>query len=312
MKYPKIAFIFNPVAGKGEAGRYYTTFLSLLPPQVVCRGFETTGRQTDLVRSLVQQGYFALIIAGGDGTVHEIVNEIMRCKGDLVIGILPVGTGNDFARSLIDYRAFAAHPQSYLTELARALTRKTVGKRKVEVFSVNDKVFFSSYLGIGFDGRVISSFQQYRSFPLPNKLLYLFSIVKTLLKRRRFRVELLGEDKKPWDSGLQDLFQVLLLKSSSYAGGVFQADMQGSGTGFRLVCMKTEREFLHFFLKNCSFESLRKRATGKDPMVLNTDSISLEITGEVPVQIDGENYSEKFSKGGVLTVRKAGEIRLIL
>jgi diacylglycerol kinase (ATP) len=55
-------------------------------------------RVSDLLKTLTDQD--TLVIAGGDGTIHRVVNDIYSAKSNVTLGILPLGTGNDLARSL--------------------------------------------------------------------------------------------------------------------------------------------------------------------------------------------------------------------
>jgi diacylglycerol kinase family enzyme len=54
---------------------------------------------TDLVRAGTAEGYDVVVAVGGDGTVHETVNGLMQIEAEHrpMLGILPVGSGNDFA-----------------------------------------------------------------------------------------------------------------------------------------------------------------------------------------------------------------------
>ena len=58
------------------------------------------GDAEKLARSAARSGSRYLIVAGGDGTLNEVVNGIARSKHPPQIGIAPLGTGNDFARTL--------------------------------------------------------------------------------------------------------------------------------------------------------------------------------------------------------------------
>ena len=69
--------------------------------------FHTTqsSRQAeDLAQEAVNDGADYIIAVGGDGTMHEVVNGVMKCsvkqRENLIVGLLPVGSGNDFARSM--------------------------------------------------------------------------------------------------------------------------------------------------------------------------------------------------------------------
>lgn len=53
-----------------------------------------------LARDAVRKGADLIIAAGGDGTLNDVVNGVARRADDVRVGVLPLGTGNDFARSL--------------------------------------------------------------------------------------------------------------------------------------------------------------------------------------------------------------------
>ena len=61
-------------------------------------------RSNSLVQTIIEKGVDFVIIAGGDGSVNEAVNGYMAVPEEkrrkVVLGVLPLGTGNDFARSL--------------------------------------------------------------------------------------------------------------------------------------------------------------------------------------------------------------------
>jgi diacylglycerol kinase (ATP) len=63
----------------------------------------TTGRHAtarSLVQSAVAAGYRRLVAAGGDGTLNAVVNAASPFLSQLQLALLPLGTGNDFARSI--------------------------------------------------------------------------------------------------------------------------------------------------------------------------------------------------------------------
>ncbi len=62
------------------------------------------GEAVLLSKKVINDNYDFLIIVGGDGSINEVVNGCMSCEAKLlnnaVIGVIPNGTGNDFAKSL--------------------------------------------------------------------------------------------------------------------------------------------------------------------------------------------------------------------
>ncbi|MDA8441703.1 MAG: YegS/Rv2252/BmrU family lipid kinase [Peptococcaceae bacterium] len=92
--------IYNPVAGKRMAAPKLDTIINHLQAhnwQVL--PYRTTGAEdTESFGKLLQEPYLdAAIVAGGDGTLHHVVNALIGGNFDLPLGIIPVGTANDFA-----------------------------------------------------------------------------------------------------------------------------------------------------------------------------------------------------------------------
>jgi diacylglycerol kinase (ATP) len=145
----KILLIFNPNAGHGHAGKMLSQVeralnahnieYNLLLTQFPGHGIEIT-RNTDL------NVYDGLVAAGGDGTLFEVINGYFQnpAKVKIPIGILPIGTGNAFARDLELDRS------SWMEAIKIIADRKT---RKVDVgkFHSNGKDnYYLNILGLGF------------------------------------------------------------------------------------------------------------------------------------------------------------------
>jgi YegS/Rv2252/BmrU family lipid kinase len=94
---PHTTVIVNPAAGGGKAARRAERWLAQLGPHTLVhtsgRGHATSIAQTT--------GSERIIAVGGDGTLFEVVNGLMRREGTRPsLGILPLGTGNSFVRDL--------------------------------------------------------------------------------------------------------------------------------------------------------------------------------------------------------------------
>ena len=103
----RIAAIANPHAGKGRAGRLWPRIEQQLRSRlgdVTVRFTDSAGHATSIARELLENGFDVIIAVGGDGTVSEVANGFLRddepVRRDAQLGILPVGTGSDFQRSL--------------------------------------------------------------------------------------------------------------------------------------------------------------------------------------------------------------------
>jgi YegS/Rv2252/BmrU family lipid kinase len=94
--------IHNPYAHRGRSKEYLEAFLNLLDAEGREYAlYSTTGKNhaTEITKEIIAAGGRNIIILGGDGTVHEVVNGFGQ-EDDVVFGILPAGTGNDVANML--------------------------------------------------------------------------------------------------------------------------------------------------------------------------------------------------------------------
>lgn len=100
-----LLIIFNAHAGSGQADKRLPAITAYLDKRGIDYDLKKTGRPRD-VHTLVTQSqlsrFSAVIAAGGDGTLFEVVNALMRIRPDqrLPLGVIPVGTGNAFCREL--------------------------------------------------------------------------------------------------------------------------------------------------------------------------------------------------------------------
>jgi len=94
--------ILNPVAGRGRVRREWPRMAQALRAAGV--GFDLVetkapGEAVDIAQRAARE-YDAIIAAGGDGTVHEVVNGLLRAGGGAALGVLPLGSGDDFVKML--------------------------------------------------------------------------------------------------------------------------------------------------------------------------------------------------------------------
>lgn len=95
--------IYNPTSGREEAKRRLPDVLQLLEQgglETSCHA--TTGKHdaAEAAAEAVDRNFDIVIAAGGDGTLNEVVNGLSRKVHRPSLGILPMGTTNDFARAL--------------------------------------------------------------------------------------------------------------------------------------------------------------------------------------------------------------------
>ncbi len=121
-------------------------------------------------------GWSVVVAIGGDGTVHEVLNGLMTVERARrpVLGVVPAGTGNDYAQTL----GVPLHdPEAAAQALLEApVKRVDVGRLEG---TERGKIFFG--VGIGFAMMAAANAELQRSRPLPGKLSYFVSGVIALL-----------------------------------------------------------------------------------------------------------------------------------
>src|SRR5881394_941354 len=165
--------ILNPAAGRGAARRVES---------VVARAFRAQGWAVDVVRTegpghgqelasqAAKQGAKHVVAVGGDGTVHEVANGLLRADSDAALGVVPVGSGNDFAKLI---GVYGHDPARAVARLVTARSRRFYAGR------VFDEWFVSS-VGFGFGPAVVKTRNAMHN--LRGFLSYLVPIVKTFFR----------------------------------------------------------------------------------------------------------------------------------
>ena len=191
----KVKLIFNQTADMGKAWQIANTLRPIVADygHADWSGTVYPTHATELAFQAGQQGYDMVIALGGDGTVHEVVNGLMKVpRGQRpILGIVPVGSGNDFAH------AIGLHEKPDVS-LVHALQGEP---GLVDLGLLSDesgrKEYFDNTLGIGFDAVVTI-----RSHKLPllrGFLMYLTATIQTILLNfspMQLHVE---TDSETWD-----------------------------------------------------------------------------------------------------------------
>ena len=144
---PRIALIANPSAGRGQGGRIAGEALKpLRSADPHCEAVQSRGpgQIASLVASALRTNVNLVAVAGGDGTVNEAVNGYVGIAGEhQALGVIPVGTGNDFAKML-----------GVGNNWQLACERIVAGQlRRVDLGRCNGRVFANG-IGAGFDALV--------------------------------------------------------------------------------------------------------------------------------------------------------------
>ncbi|WML29098.1 diacylglycerol kinase [Neobacillus sp. OS1-32] len=128
--------IYNPTSGREMIKRHLPEILEKLEIagyEASCHATTGAGDATRAARIAVERQFDVVIAAGGDGTIHEVVNGLAEQEFRPKLGIIPSGTTNDFARALHIPR-----------DVASAVDIITNGELiPVDIGRINDKYFIN-------------------------------------------------------------------------------------------------------------------------------------------------------------------------
>jgi YegS/Rv2252/BmrU family lipid kinase len=147
-----IQLIFNPMADRGRSGQRASDLRALLADHggVEWHGTEYPAHASEIAAQAADRGFETVVALGGDGTVHEVVNGLMRIPPERRprLGIVPIGSGNDFAYAV----GLPLNPEQAVQRLFAG------GERRADVALIRDgsgrSEYFNNTAGIGFDGAI--------------------------------------------------------------------------------------------------------------------------------------------------------------
>jgi YegS/Rv2252/BmrU family lipid kinase len=177
----KLRLIFNPMAGRGRARQQIGKVLARLRERgadVDCVSSTSPADLTRIAAESSRDGWDRVVVCGGDGTLHLAVREFDLHRGTLAL--LPLGTGDDFARA-------AGIPRTVNGACDAILNGKM---REVDVATANG-LRYLGVAGLGFDSEVARYASENVQF-LRGSLVYLYSILRVLPRFTPHRVRIDG------------------------------------------------------------------------------------------------------------------------
>jgi diacylglycerol kinase (ATP) len=173
----KVKLIFNSTADMGRAWQIANDLRPIISDfgHADWSGTVYPSHATELACQAGEQGYDLVIAVGGDGTVHEIINGLMRVpeKNRPILGIVPVGSGNDFAHAI----GLPEKPDEALVIALRDEPQHIdLGLLTTEN---GRKEYFDNTIGIGFDAVV--TIRSHKLQVVRGFLMYLTAVIQTII-----------------------------------------------------------------------------------------------------------------------------------
>jgi YegS/Rv2252/BmrU family lipid kinase len=174
----KTELIINLTAGGGKPRPYLKTIFKYLKENGFNFKVSYTSHHGDaieLAQKAADKGMDLIVSIGGDGTVNEIVNGIMKSKNDPSLGIIPLGWANDFIKS--------TDIPSDIIKACKILVRGKI--KKIDIGVINNQIYFANICGVGFDAEVAHLANQLKNrhpnWNSLNAFVYVFATIKKLL-----------------------------------------------------------------------------------------------------------------------------------
>ena len=173
----EICVIFNPACGKGRGMGRFERLRKWLAGRAEFRPTRAPDHAIELAEHAAREGFPLVVAAGGDGTLHEVTNGLMRAaRPDVTLALIPIGSANDYASSL---------GQDVDGWLCRDAGSR---ERRVDIGHVRSACgrarFFINGLGLGFNGAVTMESRRIRG--LQGVPLYTLALVRALWYRYVF------------------------------------------------------------------------------------------------------------------------------
>ncbi len=277
-----LKLVFNPAAGRGKARRHVDGIERYLASRGASVDAQASASPDDLTRIAARSSagnYDRVVVCGGDGTLHLAVRQFDLSRG--VLGIVPLGSGDDFATVL-------GIPRDVRRACDVILDGQT---RDVDVATANG-VRYLGVAGLGFDSVVAAYAQNVKL--LRGSAVYLYSIFRVLPRftphRVQMRIDGVARD--------EEIMFAVVGNSRQYGGGIRIVPAANIDDGVLDYCI------VHRMSRFQLLKTLPRAYTGahvRSPFVETGRGREFFVESEQPLEVyaDGELVTKTPVKFGL-------------
>jgi YegS/Rv2252/BmrU family lipid kinase len=288
-------FIANPIAGKGKTKKLLKSIKDYLNKHKVNYEFiETTGPNcVNVILQEKRQFFDRIIVIGGDGTIHELINseEIFN----KTLGVLPTGSGNDFALTLGLKKNLRRNLEIILDEKNLDID---IGYAELTEFSGKKSSFlFANSLGIGFDAEV-AAYAKNINF-IRGLILYLLSVFAILVK---YKYRTLTIETNSFKIS-EPLFMISIGNGQTAGGGFKLTPLANPADGLFDICVVKKISRLKV-LRILPLAIFGKHIFNKSVIYTKAKEIFISSDKPIYVHADGEIRSSEMKSIKIVLLNK--------
>jgi len=269
----KVKFIYNPYSGENAIIMDIDKVIAIhqkygytVIPFRISYEYEISEALEDIDNS-----YSYILIAGGDGTVDNVVNYMKKSNIDLPIGVLPVGTANDFAK-------FLGIPQD-VSKACKQILNSNV--KNVDIGKINDKYF----VNVASTG-LFTDISQKTSVALKNtigKLAYYVKGIESIPNFRKIKIKVSSKEVE-FDGEMY----LMLIFNGRTAGNLklaYKSEIDDGYLDVIIIKASSIVEISSLFIKMLKGEHLENAS---NLLYFKTDNLFIECHEDIVTDIDGE------------------------
>lgn len=292
-----VLVVYNPTAGRGRVLQYWPQVAKALHDAGVVFEAAATKGPSDAVRLAEEASkhHSAIVGVGGDGTIHEIVNGLIRASQEretLPLGVIPLGNGDDFAKIIPPETKIGSKQfgwEEAVQKIAAGNTRLfDVGKIQGGLLRpemTEGPQYFMNGMDIGFGAQTMYNLKHIPKF-LTGLSAYLTAVIMTLIDYKIPKLHLEMDGFPPFE---QDSTLTAIMNGRCFGSGFWVCPEAYADDGLfdvlvgeavdrlnimRLVPSLMKGEHLH--------EKVLKIYRTKRIVIESIEPLMVEVDGEIP------------------------------
>ena len=283
--------IINPTSGNGTSKKKWPLIFNELKKKKFEFEFSFTEYEKHsikIIQKAINKGFKKFICVGGDGTLHNIVNGILSLNtkntvtpfndsSEIKIGIIPIGTGNDWVKT---YTISKDYKKAINTILNEHTIKQDIGK--LTLFEPKKEVYFNNLAGIGFDGYVVNKVNKYKNLGF---LAYLVGALVSLTSYKKPDLSISFNNTK-----IESKTLMLIIGLCKFSGGGMQLTKNANPTDGLFDISLIYKVNIFNILGNLSGLFNGKITNHKLVNNYKTSELKIEVLGtnKTYIQADGE------------------------